>query len=137
MNIDIILLLINTALAVLIWMVQLVIYPGFTYYSEAEVKKWHPIYTRKITSLVMPLMLAQLILYLFSILNTPSVGVITIMVLITFNWVITFLVAIPHHIAMDKKQFTWSERKKLININWYRTIAWSLILIISLIEYEA
>ena len=135
LNIELYQLLINASLFVLIWMVQLVIYPGFTYYQESDIKQWHPLYTRRITYIVMPLMLSQLLLYSYSMYEDPSILNGLIMGLIVFNWLITFLIAIPLHGSVDKETTTLGKRMRLIKVNWYRTFAWTIILILSIINY--
>ena len=47
-------------LLVLIWMVQLVVYPGFKYYQRERLLEWHARYTSRISYIVGPLMLGQL-----------------------------------------------------------------------------
>ena len=135
LNIELFQLLVNSGLMVLIWIVQLVIYPGFIHYPEPEIKKWHPIYARRITYIVMPLMLSQLVMYTYSIFQEYSLVNMSILVLILFNWVITFLMAVPLHGRIDKDLTSLHHRKKLIKVNWPRTIAWTIILIISVLGY--
>ncbi len=48
MDILILRLLFDFGLVVLIWIVQLVIYPGLCYYSETDLLKWHKLYTSRI-----------------------------------------------------------------------------------------
>ena len=135
LNIELYQLLVNTSLFILIWIVQLVIYPGFTFYQEEDIKKWHPLYARRITYIVMPLMLSQLVLYAYSIMKDLSIINGLIIGLIVFNWIITFLIAIPLHSSIDRDIDTLNQRKRLIKVNWYRTFGWTIILIISFINY--
>ena len=134
-NIELYQLLINSSLFVLIWIVQLVVYPGFTHYQEKDIKGWHPVYSRRITYIVMPLMLSQLGLYIHSTIQEPSIINISIMILIVLIWVITFLIAVPLHGLINRDDQTIDHRVKLVRVNWPRTIAWTFILIISLIGY--
>lgn len=60
MNIDLVRLLLDFGLVVLIWIVQLVIYPSLCYYQDKDLAKWHKIYTQRIGVIVGPLMIAQL-----------------------------------------------------------------------------
>ena len=50
---------IDFGLVVLIWLVQLIIYPSFRYMSAEQLAIWHPNYSNLITLFVGPLMLAQ------------------------------------------------------------------------------
>ncbi len=58
---DLLRLLVDMGLLILTWLVQLVIYPSFLYYDATDLKKWHSIYTGRITFVVLPLMLTQLL----------------------------------------------------------------------------
>ena len=60
MDLQLIRLLLDFGLMVLIWIVQLVIYPGLCYYKNEDLGKWHKIYTQRIGVIVGPLMIAQL-----------------------------------------------------------------------------
>jgi hypothetical protein len=135
LNMELINLIVNAALCVLIWIVQLVIYPGFTHYREEGIKKWHPIYARRITYIVMPLMLSQLLLYITASYQQPSIGSVLILVLIILVWMVTFLMAVPLHNDIDSQSDSIVPRNKLVRINWIRTIIWTGILIISLLNY--
>ena len=135
MEIDFWLVLTNACLFTLIWLVQLVIYPGLLPYNEAELKEWHPKYTVRVSMLTAPLMFIQLALYGIS-LNEHMTGLSIIgLILVLGCWLITFVVAIPLHNKIDLEQNTLVFRKKLIQINWYRTIGWSGSLILSIISY--
>ncbi len=58
---DLIRLICDTGLFVLIWMVQLIIYPSFIFYEPKDLYKWHSKYTKRIAFIVIPLMLGQLL----------------------------------------------------------------------------
>jgi hypothetical protein len=135
MNLALLTVLVDTALFILIWMVQLIIYPGFCYYEEENIKKWHPVYTKMITIIVLPLMVGQLGLYSLAVFQQPDVLSISQFILVASTWGITFLFAVPLHSAIEKVPQTVSHRKKLVQVNWPRTAIWTIILIISLINY--
>jgi len=136
MELDFLTNLVNSALCCLIWVIQLVVYPGFCYYSEADIKQWHKIYTFKITLIVLPLMLSQLCLYSYSLISDISSISIIQLALVLVIWLITFLLAVPLHHKIDLKKDSLPERQRLVRINWSRTILWTLILIISILYYE-
>ena len=135
LNIEEIRLIVNASLCSLIWIVQLVIYPGFNHYREEDIKKWHPIYAKRITYIVMPLMLSQFLLYIAASYQEPSTGSVLILVLIILVWMVTFMVAVPLHNNIDRCEDSIVPRNKLVRINWIRTMAWTGILIISLLNY--
>ena len=60
-------LLVDIGLVVLIWMVQLIVYPSFTFYSKENLVNWHQKYTARIAVIVIPLMFLQLILVIVDI----------------------------------------------------------------------
>ena len=64
----------DTGMLALIWLVQLIIYPGLAMYNDVNLRIWHPIYTKRVTLVVLPLMFGQLILSAYKVLN---VGVLT------------------------------------------------------------
>ena len=129
------LLLISFGLVILIWLVQLIIYPNFQYIPAAELIKWHKIYTPRITVVVAPLMILQLALtiylsfYLFSTLNLLALG------LIVLNWLITFIYFVPLHVKIDQDNINQTSLRRLVQLNWYRTIIWSCVFFIVLSEY--
>ena len=56
MSLDLARLLIDFGFVVLIWAVQLVIYPSFGFYAKANLFEWHKSYTARVTYIVLPLM---------------------------------------------------------------------------------
>jgi len=133
-NVQLIQAIISFGLVVLIWLVQLIIYPNFQYLSRNQLHKWHQTYTPRITVVVAPLMISQLIVgvyILFFHLNTLTISAI---VLIMLNWLITFIYFVPLHVKIDQDNSNQKKLKKLVSANWYRTITWSLVFIIVLTE---
>jgi hypothetical protein len=136
MNLVLFQIVVDSGLLILIWMVQLVVYPGFRYYSEPDLKRWHEIYTGRITLIVLPLMLAQLILYAYQLYGAPGILSAGQFLLVAATWLITFLYAVPLHASIEKDTDTTLSRAKLVRINWSRTILWTIIFILSLYTYE-
>ena len=137
MELTLIKLLFNTGLLILIWIVQLVIYPSFLYYTEQNLTKWHAVYTQRFTIVVLPLMLGQLLLYGYSLFENILTLDVLIFSLVIFNWAITFLWAVPLHNKVQDSKNSTKYRERLVSMNWFRTIAWSLIFLISLTPYYA
>ena len=134
MSLELLRLLFDTGLFILIWMVQLIVYPGFQYYAPDRLLAWHNTYTPRITVIVMPLMLGQLTLaglQLWAIRDwyTLSSGLI-----IALLWSSTFLYFIPLHNQIANNQFNTKTLKELVNKNWGRTFLWSLLLVLSLLK---
>jgi hypothetical protein len=124
--------IIDFGLVVLIWIVQLIIYPGFSYYKAEDLHNWHGKYTRNITLIVMPLMIGQLSIHLYEIVDTFTLSRLAILVLISFIWLNTFLFAIPLHKRISDKIAIAEACIALTRVNWYRTILWTLVFVLGL-----
>ena len=127
--------LVSFGLVVLIWLVQLIIYPNFQYLSNSQRIQWHRFYTPRITIIVAPLMILQLITatYLLFLDLTLLNSIATL--LIVLNWLITFIYFVPLHAKIDRNNIDKGSLKSLVHVNWYRTVLWSCIFLIVLTEY--
>jgi hypothetical protein len=123
--------IVDFGLVVLTWIVQLVIYPSFRYYAVKDLKSWHPKYTRRITIVVFPLMIFQLMLHSYFAFESPTILVIITALLVVFNWLITFIFAVPLHGKIDTGQDPTILIDQLIYVNWVRTGLWNLIMVLS------
>ncbi|MEO1485087.1 MAG: hypothetical protein AAFU57_05035 [Bacteroidota bacterium] len=113
---------------VLIWMVQLVIYPSFLFYSSSDLISWHKTYTVRITMVVMPLMVGQLFLTLYALFEEVNTISIARGVLVLLIWISTFLIFVPIHNSIQAGKFNTLLLQKLVQRNWFRTLLWTLIL---------
>jgi hypothetical protein len=128
-------LLIDAGLVVLIWMVQLIIYPSFTYYKIENLIKWHQKYTTGIAVIVIPLMLSQLIIAVIDVfLNFNWLSAATASIVL-FLWVFTFLNFAPLHLKITTGEVTRELLLRLIRLNWIRTFFWSLLFIFHIMIY--
>ncbi|MEM8583070.1 MAG: hypothetical protein AAGF87_02315 [Bacteroidota bacterium] len=125
-------LVFDSAALVLIWLVQLVIYPSFLYMSRHDFIAWHPVYTRKVTWIVMPVMLGQLFIYGFLLFNSPGYDVWINAAFVGLAWLVTFLYAVPLHMKMEEQEKPKKAAARLVYINWYRTVFWSAIFLMDL-----
>lgn len=125
-------LLFDFGLVILIWIVQLIIYPSFAYYQEKDLLIWHQKYTQLITIVVLPLMVGQLGLHIYGLTKLANATTILPLVLVISTWIITFVWAVPLHNKIDQAIDLPNTIKKLVSINWYRTILWSIVFITSL-----
>jgi hypothetical protein len=133
-NVLLIYLLISFGLVVLIWLVQLIIYPNFQYLSRDELHKWHRVYTPRITFVVAPLMILQLLIGVYVLFLQINLLTVSSTLLIVLNWLITFIYFVPLHVKLDQDSKNQQLLKKLISFNWYRTIIWSCVFFIVLAE---
>ena len=119
-------LAISWGLFILIWLVQLIIYPGFHLITREEFVSYHKWYVLRISSLVLPLMLAELILTVWWILSDDYSAVsVSAGVLVFIVWLSTAVPQVPIHNQLktgkDAKRI-----QRLVATNWIRTAAWSL-----------
>ena len=128
-------LLVDAGLCILAWMVQLIVYPGFLYYSPPDLVKWHQKYTPRITVIVAPLMLAQLAMSVYQLILRPSTYSLISMILVVSIWLITFLWFVPIHQKIDKGITQQNDLRRLVNLSWYRTLPWTLVLLLNLANY--
>jgi len=130
--IDAFALAIDTGVLTLIWLVHLVVYPGFLYYSKSEFLKWHRIYTQKVSWVVFPLMLGQLILSTYRLWMTIDSIHAMHLFFIFVAWLITFLKAVPLHRILDDQVSDATTIKLLIKLNGYRVLVWTFAWTLSL-----
>ena len=128
-------LLVDAGLVVLIWMVQLIIYPSFTYYKSENLIKWHQKYTSRLAVVVVPLMLTQLALAIVAVFLAFNFTTIFTVVIVLFLWVFTFLSFAPLHSKISEGHTDQNLLKLLIQRNWIRTFFWSLLLVFHLIMH--
>ena len=117
----------DTGCLVLIWMVQLVVYPSFKYYPPKPLQLWHNTYTKRITIVVLPLMFGQLICVGLSTLFHFNVYYLIKMILVVMVWVLTFAVFVPLHNKIARTDTTEFIVNQLVNRNWSRTVLWTVI----------
>lgn len=125
-------LAIDSGLAVLIWIVQLVVYPSFLYSQPGSFPQWHVLYSRRIAYIVAPLMIAQLGLVLANSLAQPSSLNLAFLTLVLATWAITFFQFVPLHNRLLRFGYQRDTLKQLIDANWTRTALWSSIALLRL-----
>ena len=125
----------DTASLVLIWLVQLVVYPAFLHFSGPNFRAWHDVYTGQVTLVVLPIMLSQLVLYGWLALRSGGWDVYTNLALILVTWAITFFLAVPLHNALGSAPDHLPGSAELVAVNWYRTILWSAVWLLTLVTW--
>ncbi len=122
---------IDFGLVVLIWMVQLIVYPSFLYYDLDQLPTWHTRYTSAITVIVLPLMVTQVLLHGWGIwTNGSTIGVIQALMIVAI-WGLTFLKAVPLHDQIQVGKATTAELTALVGWNWPRTALWTVIYLLN------
>ncbi len=132
MKIEIWRLAIDFGLMILIWMVQMLIYPSFKYFDKEGLAKWHKIYAGNMGLIVAPMMFIQVYLAYHFWKNFPDMFATNIMytILVVLTWIATFLFFIPMHAAIDKNPEDLVLLKKLTTYNWMRVLLWTAIVVL-------
>lgn len=123
-------LLVDFGLVVLIWLVQLVIYPGFRHCSPQGLANWHPVYTGKVSLVVVPLMFGQLGLVGWELWSDPRFSQYLAGGFVLLAWLSTFLQSVPAHAQIASGRDAFAAVERLIRGNWIRTLAWTAVFVI-------
>lgn len=134
MTLDVARLVVDFGFLVLIWTVQLVIYPSFNYYTKGNLFKWHTSYTARVTFIVLPIMLSQLILALIQVFQLINWYTVTSLLIIAALWLLTFLIFVPLHQSIDANTPVKNVCDILVRKNWIRTILWTSLFLVSLLH---
>jgi hypothetical protein len=121
-------------LVVLIWMVQVIVYPAFAEIAPDHFLRWHAGYTRAVTWIVAPLMLAQAALLAWLAVVRPSPRVLLAAGLVAVAWVATFALAVPAHDTLQASGLDRMVIARLVTGNWVRTVAWTLVFLLLLFD---
>lgn len=127
-------LVIDFGLVVLIWMVQLLIYPAFKYFNKTELFRWHHRYTMRMALIVAPLMLSQLVLSIYSWYLKIMALAGWHLVLVILAWISTFVFFVPIHKKLSHHNSSSQLLLKLVHYNWLRVIIWSAVFMLSIIQ---
>ena len=128
-------LAIDFAMFLLIWLVQMIIYPVLHQISEENFSVWHAIYCKRIAYFVLPLMIAQLFESATACFFIGGILIWAKFICILSAWIITFLISAPYHQKLSKGGKDTDVIIRLISTNWFRTMLWTFILIISYTQY--
>ena len=113
----------------LIWFVQLVHYPLYPAVAATAFVAYEREHCRRITPLVLPLMLAELAAATLLVLAAPTDATRTLVwlgaALLAVVWASTFLQQVPCHRRLELQADRLAMRR-LVRTNWLRTAAWTL-----------
>ena len=129
---DLVKAIIDWAILVVVWLVQLAVYPWFRRIEKSRFVTWHSLYLKLMGYLVGPLMIGQLG---FAVWNAFTVrhwisAETHYLGLVALTWIATFRMVVPIH---DKLQSRGNESKlvrQLVWANWPRTVLWSVIVFV-------
>jgi hypothetical protein len=122
-------LMVDFGLLILIWLVQLIIYPSFRYCDATQFQGWHNTYTGLITLFVVPLMFAQVGIYAWLAATRGQTWDYVALGLIASVWIVTFAWSVPCHDRLHRLGYDVQVIDQLVRSNWPRTAAWTAILI--------
>lgn len=131
-NLFLITVLADFGLVVLIWMVQLIIYPSFLYYKKEDLILWHKKYTLQIALVVIPLMFIQLGIALLNVYLELNIVSVISLIVVLFLWVFTFSSFAPLHFKISDARANQELLELLVKRNWVRTLLWSILFIFHL-----
>ncbi|MGC1515926.1 MAG: hypothetical protein WA810_10155 [Maribacter sp.] len=120
-------LITDAGLLVLIWMVQLIAYPSFSYFKVENLYLWHETYMKRIAFIVIPLMFGQLITGGFQLFDHQDFYTVSSILLIALVWLSTFSQFVPLHTNISEKRNVEESIQQLRSKNWLRTILWTLL----------
>ncbi|MFT6165867.1 MAG: hypothetical protein ACJASF_000550 [Vicingaceae bacterium] len=134
MKIEIARVLVDFGAVVLIWMVQLIIYPSFLYFSDKDLMKWHVPYTKRVTFIVAPIMFIQSGIIAYQIFNKFNWLHLLSSIICGLLWLLTFFEAVPLHQKIDLGKEVKLAALMLVQINKKRTALWTVLFIISICQ---
>ncbi|TDQ18222.1 hypothetical protein DFQ04_0020 [Algoriphagus boseongensis] len=128
---DAIRLSVDSGFFILVWLVQVIIYPSFRYIDSRKLDFWHQLYTQKILYFVGPLLFVQTGVIALQILWDPLIFMLDGL-LLGIIWINTFFFAIPIHNTIDQGESLESALPKLLRVNLWRSLLWTVLFLLSL-----
>lgn len=124
--------IVNFGLVVLIWLVQLIIYPSLAHVALPEFASWHARYMKLISIIVGPMMAAQMALAARALMLQPDGVILLIVAGIVIAWASSLLLSVPCHRTLRQKGKDLAVIERLVRTNWIRTLLWSGIFLLGL-----
>lgn len=122
--------LLDFGMLVILWLVQLVIYPGFLTCDLTKLVEWHRSYTNRVAWIIIPLMFAQLPLVAWLTWRAPTETNLAALGCLFMAWLLTFGVSVPLHRRIDKGDTSSETLQRLIKTNWPRTMLWTAVFLL-------
>jgi hypothetical protein len=110
----------------LIWIIQVLHYPCFLLIRESEFAHFHAGHTQRITYLVLPAMLLELLSGFILMWSSHFQQVLVAnFLMILVIWMSTAFLSVPIHNQLASQQ-DFNKIRRLVLTNWPRTLLWSL-----------
>lgn len=124
---------VSTGMTVLIWLVQLIIYPSFHHIRPEAFVAWHRAYTGLIAVVVVPLMVGQAGLVVWRLADGRSdPATLALAVSVAGAWVATAVWSVPCHDRLQRGHDPVVIRR-LVATNAVRTAAWTAALPLAMV----
>lgn len=116
-------LLISASLVTLIWIIQILHYPSFSYYDRRTFSEAMLFHQNRISLIVVPAMIGEVMITVYLCAKETNIAHALSFVCVVFIWCSTFFIQVPLH----KKLTTFDDDliKKLVLGNYVRTILWT------------
>jgi len=113
-----------------IWVIQLIHYPVFKYIDKSYFKLFMKFHVRGILIFVLPFMLIEIVsgTYLF-IIGHNSILFLFSLVILYLIWISTLLIFSNYHKELQRDKDN-DIINKLVKYNWFRTLGWTVRLIL-------
>lgn len=111
-------IIISFGLMILIWIIQILHYPSFLFIDKASFTEFENFHTKRISLIVIPLMLAELVLLIYDFRWI-------VFFILAGIWLSTFLIQVPCHNKL-KQGKNLEIIYRLIFTNWIRTLLWTV-----------
>ena len=120
-----------------IWTIQIVHYPFFHRIDKQEYGKHMDEHRKKISYIVLPVMLAELGTAIgLIIIDSSHIGEFVIgLILLILIWISTAVLQVPSHSKLAVG-YSITEVDKLVNYNWIRTGLWTIRLALMLFVFS-
>lgn len=135
MDLETLRLLVDFGLMILVQLVQWIIYPSLERMKPNTLADWHGPYAGRITIWVLPLMFGQYIILALQLMEEFKWLHLFSAVLVLYSSYLTFFKAVPLHHQIAQDDIKVDTFRKLLSCNLKRTIAWSLVFLLGLIEF--
>ena len=126
---------IDFAMFVVIWVVQIIIYPAFRFISEDDFQQWHSKYCNQISIFVLPLMVTQILECVTSCFFVGDTASWVRLVGVSLAWCVTFFHSARKHQNLSTQGKRMMVIESLLAGNWIRTLLWSLVFFTSVLTY--
>lgn len=116
----------TAAMCGIIWQVQLVQYPGFSYIDESKFRMAMKHHQNRISVVVIPFMVIELVLAVYLAAINPTLSNLASAMIVITIWALTFFFLVPLHDQLLRAGYDNKKISRLVKTNWSRTILWTV-----------